>query len=382
VRILVTGATGYVGSRLITALLAVNHDIVAAARNPDRLKRFGWYDDVTGVALNVSDTASSSTAFAQAGPIEVAYFLVHGIGQPGYRDGDRTAAARFAQAARDAGVKRIVYLGGFVPEGDKLSDHLASRAEVAGALRVDGGAELVWLRAAIIIGAGSAPFEITRYVGDRLWLIPMPTWVENRIDPISVRDVLHYLVAAADARVVPPGGYDICGPETTTYRGLLAAYLRAARARRARVRVRVDNGIQKTIASRVAAAVVPVPSRLAADLVVSLDHPMTASDARLPDRVPEPPGGRTTVDDAIAAALSSRRPRPVHVLADPHHLADTDPVWAGGDALRIRRVTRAVTPPIARPALGLVDVVPRPVAAAVRTGLDMLIDLTPRGRTA
>jgi hypothetical protein len=109
-----------------------------------------------------------------------------------------------------------------------------------------------------------------------------------------------------------------------------------------------------------------------------------ASDSDLRDRVPDPPGGLLGVDAAIALALAdqSNRPRPVNALADPHHLADTDPVWAGGDARRIRRVARRLTPPVARPALRLVNSVPGPVAGALRTGLDILTSLTPKVRLA
>ena len=219
-RILVTGATGYVGSRLVTELLAQRHEVhevLAASRNPARLKRFGWFDDVIPIDLDASDPVSAHAAFAlsrdTAGPVDVVYYLVHGIGQPGFRDADRTAAANVAAAARDAGVRRIVYLGGFVPHDEALSEHLASRAEVAQALTVEGGPELVWLGAAMIIGAGSTSFEMMRYVGDRFPLIPMPGWMDNPIEPISIRDVLHYLVASAnieaDVDQVPAGAYDI-----------------------------------------------------------------------------------------------------------------------------------------------------------------------------
>jgi uncharacterized protein YbjT (DUF2867 family) len=379
VRILVTGATGYVGSRLVTALLADGHHVVAASRNPNRLKRFGWYDDVTAVALDAGDRAATDSALAAAGPVDVVYYLVHGIGQPGFRDADNTAAANVAAAARAAGVNRIVYLGGFVPDDDELSEHLTSRAEVAESLTIDGGPEVVWLGAAMIIGAGSTSFEMLRYVGDRFLVIPMLEWVDHPMDPISIRDVLYYLVAAADTDRVPPGGYDICGPETTTYRRLLAAYARVSGTWRAGVPVR---GIDAGVVSRITAVALPLPGGLAADLVESLDHPMIASDHRLRDVVPDPPGGLTEIDDAIAAALSSRHPRPVNALADPHHLADSDPIWAGGDALRIRRLARSVTPAIARPALGLVEAIPRPVAGALRSGLDLLVLLTPKVRPA
>ncbi|WAJ44081.1 NAD(P)H-binding protein [Mycobacterium sp. Aquia_216] len=381
-RILVTGATGYVGSRLVTALLADQHQVLAATRNPKRLKRFGWYDDVAPVRLDASDPVSAQAAMDAAGPVDVIYYLVHAIGQPDFRDADRAAAANVAAAARDAGVRRIVYLGGFVPAGGGLSDHLASRAEVAEALTVPDGPELVWLGAAIIIGAGSTSFEMMRYVGDRFPFVPIPEWLENPIDPISIRDVLHYLVAAADPDRVPAGAYDIHGTDTTSYRDLLKTYARIAGRWHASVWV---PWVNPALASLITGFALPVPQGLASDLVESLDHPMVASASDLRSRVPDPPGGLLGVEDAIELALrglARRAPRPVNGLADPHDLADTDPAWAGGDALRIQRVAWAVTLPIARPSLGLVNLVPGPIAGALRTGLDLLIAWTPKVRIA
>jgi uncharacterized protein YbjT (DUF2867 family) len=356
-------------------LLDEGHSVIAATRNPDRLSEFGWHEYVTGIELDAKDEASAKQAFADAGPIDVVYYLVHGIGQPDFRDADNLAAANVANAAKDAGVRRIVYLGGFVPDDDVLSEHLISRAEVAHALSVDDGPDVVWLGAAMIIGSGSTSFEMLRYVGDRFVLIPLPAWSANPMDPISIRDVLYYLVAAADGGRVPAGAYDIFGPETTSYSDLLRSYARISGKWRAELPVPM---VDASVLSWVTAAVLPVPGGLAADLVESLDYPMMASEARLRDVIPDPPGGLLGIDDAICRALSGGRPRPVNDLADPHHLADTDPSWAGGDTARIRQLACLVTPPFARPALGLLGLVPGPVAAALRTGLDTLISLAPK----
>ena len=375
VRTLVTGATGYIGSRLVTSLLAAGHEVVAASRDLERLADFGWRDEVVAVQLDAQDGNSASRALTDAGRIDVVYYLVHGIGQPGFREADSRAAANVAAAAKEAGVRRIVYLGGFVPDDDALSEHLASRAEVAAALTVDGGPDVVWLGAAMIIGAGSTSFEMLRYVADRFLLLPMPEWSANPIDPISIRDVLHYLVAAADADRVPAGAYDISGHETTTYGDLLRTYARIAGIWRTPVAV---YGVDTNVVSRVTGLVLPVPGGLAADLVESLDYPMMALQDGLAGLMVGPPGGLLGVEEALRRAIESPHRRPVNALADEHHLADTDPQWAGGDASRIRQLASAVTPTAVRPALRLIAIVPRPVAGVVRTGLDAMIGLVPK----
>ncbi|WHU48951.1 NAD(P)H-binding protein [Gordonia sp. L191] len=332
-RLFVTGASGYVGSRLVCSLLAAGHDVVVSSRNVHRLTDFDWFDAVTAVSMDVDDPDSVKQALAAAGPLDALYYLVHGIGQSGFADADRNAAANLASGARDAGVTRIVYLGGFVPDDDDLSDHLRSRADAGEALRLADGPELVWLRAAVILGAGSTSFEIIRYVGDRLAVIPEPSWTRNPMDPISIRDVLHYLTAACQPDL-PAGDYDIAGPDACRYRSVLDAYLDAIRMPKVRVWVPF---VGTRLAGKVAGLLVPIPSALTEELITSLDHPMRADEHRIRELVPPPAGGLTPMRDAVAASVASPAPRSVCALDDPHHLALTDPAWAGGDWPRVRR---------------------------------------------
>jgi hypothetical protein len=198
----------------------------------------------------------------------------------------------------------------------------------------------------LIFGAGSTSFEMLRYVGDRFPVIPIPAWMDNPIDPISIRDVLHYLVAAADSEQVPTGAFDVSGPDQTSYHALLKTYARICGKWHTSLPA---PGVDTAVASWVTAVALPVPDGLAADLVASLDHPMQAAGAGLRDLVPDPPDGLIPVEEAITRALSgssSRRPLPVNALADPHHLADSDPAWAGGDALRGLDMLITLTPKV------------------------------------
>ncbi|GAA1481665.1 NAD(P)H-binding protein [Gordonia sinesedis] len=353
-RLFVTGATGYVGSRLVCALLGAGHDIVAASRDAGSLRRFGWHDRVTVIDMDADDPVSTRHAFVTAGPVDALYYLVHGIDRPGFGGGDIRAAQNVALAAREVGVGRIVYLGGFVPPGprEQLSPHLRSRAAVADALALPDGPELVWLRAAVILGAGSTSFEIMRYLADRLAVVPEPGWTGNAMDPISIRDVLHYLVAAAESQV-PAGAYDIAGPDVgTRYRSVLTEYLRAIGQPRLRIPL---PHVSTRLAGEVAGRIVPVPTALTANLLTSLTRPMNSSEQSIRAIVDDPDGGLVPMRTAVELAVRTPPPRPVCELADVHHLADTDPAWAGGDLMRLRRRVGSVVGFAARATRGVVS---------------------------
>ena len=190
-RVLVAGATGYIGRRLVAELVAGDHEVRCLARTPDKLDAEPWRPQVEVVTGDVLDPASLVAAFRD---IDAAYYLVHSIGsQSDWRTRDRTAAENFRDAAASAGVEQIVYLGGLGDDaGGALSPHLASRHEV-GRVLAAGSVPLTELRAAVVIGSGSASFEMLRHLVEVLPVMTTPRWVETRVQPIAVRDVLAYL---------------------------------------------------------------------------------------------------------------------------------------------------------------------------------------------
>ena len=310
----------------MVSLARAGHRVVATARDTRKLADFDWPDGVERVELDVSDSDSLRRGFEAAPGVEVAYFLVHSIGEGDFASRDLDSARQFAAAARDAGVRRIVYLGGFVPDDEHLSEHLESRSEVGDALGAD-GIELVWLRAAIILGAGSTSFELIRHIADRIPVIPIPTWMNRPVAPIAVDDVLYYLTAAADREQLPPGAYEISSGEQPTYAELLKAYVADRGLRRVWVPFPpVPPGLVAAIASRLT----PLPHELTADLIMSLSNTMSSRDDRIRRLVPDPPGGLTSIADALARTEPQpSRPSGVADETDSLRLADTDPPWAG-----------------------------------------------------
>src|SRR3954468_11809398 len=211
---LLTGATGYIGGRLMSRLIADGRQGGALARHPAR-------PDGAPVEVVQGDVIKGAGLTEALEGCETAYYLVHsmahGAGPDGmFADLDRRAADNFARAAQEAGVDRIVYLGGLVPQGGAISPHLCSRLEVEQIL-LDAIPDSVALRASIVIGAGSSSFRLLVRLIERLWVLPMPSWRQNRTQPVDERDAMEYLARAPLVRAAAGQSLDIAGPNVVTY---------------------------------------------------------------------------------------------------------------------------------------------------------------------
>ncbi|WP_433827077.1 SDR family oxidoreductase [Actinoplanes sp. CA-015351] len=329
-RCLVTGATGYIGGRLAPRLLEAGHTVRCLSRSAGRLRDVPWADQVEIVQADLSDPATLPAAMEG---VEVAYFLVHSLGQRDFERRDREAARNFAEAARAAGVRRIVYLGGPEPApGDRPSPHLRSRAEVARIL-LDSGVPTAVLRAPVIIGSGSASFEMLRYLTERLPAMITPRWVSNRIQPIAVRDVLRYLIGAAGLAPEVNRGFDIGGADVLTYAEMMNRYAKVAGLpRRIIVPTRV---LSPWLSAHWVGLITPVPHAIARPLVASLVHEAIAHENDLTGILgfEEPLG----FDEAARLALTKIRDADVETrwtgasgrdaAAEP---LPSDPDWSGG----------------------------------------------------
>jgi uncharacterized protein YbjT (DUF2867 family) len=214
--VLVTGATGFVGERLIPELRAAGHEVSALVRDAER------YDPPEGVTAFEGDVLEPGSLDEAVAGVDAAYYLIHAMGGgPGFEERDRQGARNFAAAAEAAGVDRLVYLSGLGVDADDLSSHLRSRREVETVLR-EGEYDLTVLRAAIIIGDGSASFRIIRQLASQLPVMITPRWVSTRVQPIAISDVITYLVGLLDAPETAGETYEIGGPDVLTYREILA----------------------------------------------------------------------------------------------------------------------------------------------------------------
>jgi uncharacterized protein YbjT (DUF2867 family) len=294
---LVTGATGYVGSHVVTRLLDQGWKVKVLTRDAAGVRGHTWSTDVEVVEGDAQDLAVLARA---ADGVDVAWFLIHSMtGTYDYAMQDRTIATRFGQACRRARVARIVYLGGLFPEDESLSPHLESRREV-GHILLESGVPTAVLQAGIVVGQGSVSYELLRLVTERLPVVVGPDWLDHRVQPISIEDALHYLVAAADLPPEVSRAFDIGGADAVTYRELIGVYAEVA-GLRPRPVLTLPVLFPRTTALW-AGILAPVPTSLASSLIASLTLDMVCRERDIDTYLPEPEGGRTTLREALAAA--------------------------------------------------------------------------------
>src|SRR5215218_3899085 len=295
---LVTGATGYVGGRLVPELLAAGHRVRVMTRSPERLRDQPWAGEVEVAPADAADADQVAAACKGA---DVVYYLVHALGTGSeFEETDRRTARVMADAARAAGVGRLVYLGALEPQGEELSPHLRSRTEVAEIL-LGSGVPTAVLRAAVVLGSGSASFEMLRYLTERLPVMVTPRWVHSRIQPIAIRDVLRYLVACARLPTSVHRCFDIGGPDVMNYAEMMQRY--AAVAGLPRRRVLPVPLFTPSLSSHWVGVITPVPAGIARPLVESLRNTVVCGEHDIAEFVPDPPGGLLGFDDAVRLAV-------------------------------------------------------------------------------
>ncbi|MDA0798987.1 MAG: SDR family oxidoreductase [Chloroflexi bacterium] len=303
-RVLVTGATGYIGSKLVPLLVNEGHTVRVAARNPDALLARSWVRDVDVVQ---ADLASNKSLVLALNGIDVAFYLVHSMGSgAGFHKRDRAMAQQFAIQARAAGVRRIIYLGALGHASAGLTEHLASRHET-GVLLASSGLDVVELRAGPVVGAGSLPFEMIRYLTERVPIMVCPRWVFTKVQPIGLHDVLAYLFASLD---VPAQGHEIIeigGSEVVSYGEMMTKYANIRGLRRAMIWVPV---LTPRLSSLWVHLITPLRGSFARPIVEGLRNEVVVRDTRARHLFPEvePQSYAASVQEALNELVPPREP--------------------------------------------------------------------------
>ncbi len=342
-RVAVAGATGYIGARLVPRLVAAGYRVRCLVRSPRKLADRPWASDprVEIVTVDLDDGAAVATALRECGAL---VYLVHGMMSAGrdYADRDRDMARTVSAAAHTAGVGRIVYLGGLGSrETSGLSEHLASRREVEEVLAASGVPVTVF-RAAMIIGSGSASFEILRYLTERLPVMITPKWVSTPCQPIAVRNVLHYLVACLAVPDTAGRTLEIGGPDVVSYADLIQLMAEARGLPRRRI-LPVPLFTPR-ISSLWIHVVTPVDAAIARPLAEGLRNPVVVTDASAATLMPQP---LLTVKESIALALAAEARSDVESTWTAAGPIPGDPDWAGGKVFEDRRERFVAASPVA-----------------------------------
>jgi uncharacterized protein YbjT (DUF2867 family) len=341
-RIAVTGATGYVGGRLVPRLLDAGYAVRCLARSPRKLDGRSWRGapGVEVVACDLDDPIATAAALRGC---DAAFYLVHSMIAAGadYAARDRAMAASFASAAAAAGVGRIIYLGGLGELGEGLSEHLASRREVEAAL-ARSPVPVTTLRAAMIIGSGSASFEILRYLVERLPVMVTPRWVHTECQPIAIRDVLYYLVECLSVPATTGRTLDLGAPEVLTYADLIR--IMAEERGLLRRRILPVPVLTPRLSSYWIHLVTPIGHAIARPLAEGLKNRVVCRDDEARRLMPRPP---LAVREAIRAALVRVDRRDVETTWSMAGPIPGDPDWAGGKVFRDRRERVIAAPPSA-----------------------------------
>src|SRR6187402_1396453 len=342
----VFGGTGYIGGRLVPRLIAAGYRVRVVARDVSRVSAFAWGSAVEAIAGDATDPIPVGRAVRGA---DLVYYLVHSMSAgKGFEEADRRAAETVAHAAAEASVGRIVYLGGLHPDGVALSPHLRSRVEVGEAFLRSGVPTLV-LQAGVVIGSGSASFEMVRHLTDVLPYMPAPKWVRNRIQPIAIRDVLYYLVAAAELPPEVNRTFDIGGPDVLRYGQMMNGYaLEAGLPQRPIASLPV---LTPWLASQWVNLVTPIPRDIAVPIIASLQYDCVAHEHDIAEYIPDPPGGLTGYRRAVRLALEKVRAGQVEtswqdaaVRGAPSDPLPSDPDWAGHTVYTDVRERRTAAP--------------------------------------
>jgi uncharacterized protein YbjT (DUF2867 family) len=331
-RVAIAGATGYIGGRLAPRLLDSGYSLRCLVRSSRKLEERKWVHDLRVEVLETDLSDAESVAHNLEG-CDAAFYLVHSMTSAGatYADKDRQLASTFAVAARNAGVERIVYLGGLGETGPDLSEHLSSRREVEKAL-ASAGVPVTVLRAAMIVGSGSASFEIMRYLVERLPIMITPKWVSTPCQPIAVRNVIRYLVGTLSRPEMAGGVFDIGGPDVLCYRDIMRVMAEELGLRpRWIIPVPV---LSPRLSSYWIHLITPLSHNIARPLAEGLKNPVVCREGRITRLIPQE---LLTVRDAIHAAMQKMTANDVETnwsMAGPVH---GDPDWAGGTVFHDER---------------------------------------------